>query len=160
MCQCPRTGNLHFYYVGISTAFIIIYSVNALVRATYISTKKSEQLLQAKKIVSMPSYGQLTFLPKGLLRLKKSFSSVNALVRATYISTRKKMAIILSIMTCVNALVRATYISTKCIQMTTVYCYLCQCPRTGNLHFYCTPSKGLILSGFLTPILQVIHRKF
>ena len=86
--QCPRTGNSHFYQV-LSTISEPRESVNALVRATYISTEQ--------------------FSPTS-----KTEESVNALVRATYISTDIRTV-------CKNGRKRNN---------------LCQCPRTGNLHFY------------------------
>ena len=37
---------------------------------------------------------------------------------------------------------------------------VCQCPRTGNTHFYCTLSKPFILCGSLTLLLRIIYRIF
>ena len=38
LCQCPRTGNLHFYGICMEYYEVAAKCVNALVRATYIST--------------------------------------------------------------------------------------------------------------------------
>ena len=61
---------------------------------------------------------------------------------------------------CIHALNRATLISThgqKCDSGN--YCW-CQCPQSGNPHFYPTPKKALYLCGFQASILQVFFRTF
>ena len=86
-------------------------SVNALVRATYISTIEIPEV-GIFWAVSMPSYGQLTFLQNtdNLLRLKVDVSmpSYGQLTFLLFIGL-----FFIFIEECVNALVRATYISTR-----------------------------------------------
>ena len=113
-----------------------VKSVNALVRATLISTGLAIYVLDRFGIVSMPWFGLLSFLPEGGYRMKKflegcqcpgsgyshfyiciaiygvAMFSVNALVRATLISTMYKDVSDYQNYS-VNALVRATLISTK-----------------------------------------------
>ena len=111
LCQCPQSGYLHFYRTNTEESRRKRECVNALNRATSISTKD--------KI-------------KGEIQMKKS---VNALKRATSISTqilRKHV----SRMDCVNALKRATSISTKYYAAFDVARNMCQCPQTGYIHFY------------------------
>ena len=45
---------------------------------------------------------------------------------------------------CVNALERATLISTRMTLTMVAFVLLCQCPRTGNTHFYQIATKKIL----------------
>ena len=90
LCQCPKTGNSHFHYHPVRDMYQIDSCVNALRRATLIST--------------VDEWGDPI-----------NESCVNALRRATLISTRKEWSVLVQ-MHCVNALRRATLISTLSLQ--------------------------------------------
>ena len=83
----------------------------------------------------MPSYGQLTFLLTELLQRLVRQKSVNALVRATYISTEKANEKMDQFNQCQCPRTGNLHFYI-CINCMDVIVALCQCPRTGNLHFY------------------------
>ena len=87
MCQCPHTGNTHFYWP---------------VRGTG----------RCLSSVSMPSHGQHSFLRIAMHWTMCHWKSVNALTRATLISTNDCRRWKWTEGGCVNALTRATLIST------------------------------------------------
>ncbi len=87
MCKCPLTGNTHFYKCISPFRFLLKNCVNALVRATLISTDTTVDSKEAIRMCKCPRTGNTHFY-----RLKRAFrtlgnSGVNALVRATLIST-------------------------------------------------------------------------
>ena len=108
--------------------------VNALQRATLISTRNSWKAGLRLGGCQCPPTGNTHFhcnkRVNGYLRER-----VNALQRATLISTlirpsRSQCS------SCVNALQRATLISTLWQRQATGAALLCQCPPTGNTHFH------------------------
>ena len=89
--------------------------------------------------------------PKGVNALKRAYSisanwwilwslffklSVNALKRAYCISTIPDFPLNPTKEYCVNALKRAYCISTFCNAVGHAFTCMCQCPKTGLLHFY------------------------
>ena len=66
-CQCPHTGNTHFYEEGRQVQGEHAGCVNALTRATLISTKDFRKAERKWQKVSMPSHGQHSFLPSVIL---------------------------------------------------------------------------------------------
>ena len=63
MYQCPQSGNPHFYAKEIHDDWCREKSVNALNRATLISTIHRTAARYRQRSVSMPSIGQPSFLP-------------------------------------------------------------------------------------------------
>ena len=62
MCQCPMTGNHHFYATGQGSPIKEKQCVNALWRAIIISTGRDSSGLLPVQGVSMPYDGQSSFL--------------------------------------------------------------------------------------------------
>ena len=184
MCQCPQTGNTHFYdyrsrlslqqklvsmpsngqhsFLHEYNKFIgDIYSVCQCPQTGNTHFYEFEELLWISTLhVSMPSNGQHSFLQETVWKKFLLVKRVNALKRATLISTVKRR---------------------KCKWKWA----LCQCPQTGNTHFYqqtvnswiypsnCVnalqrttlistvpPQKPLLYKASRTPFLRVIHRIF
>ncbi len=115
VCQCPPTGNIHFYVQRPQERQEVI-RVNALQRATLISTRGNGGDIMLTNDVSMPSNGQHSFLQKSA-NIKEEHN------------------------VCVNALQRATLISTKREDTFYIDINMCQCPPTGNTHFYTSRTR-------------------
>ena len=135
MSQCPYPGYLHFhednywndYYWGRvsmplsglppfppKTEVAVLRRagcLNALIRATSISTSCSEQDTFSHSRVSMPLSGLPPFPPSITSMASRARQGLNALIRATSISTQTRQLKSLKAM-CLNALIRATSIST------------------------------------------------
>ena len=88
-CQCPPTGNTHFYAIS-----------------------KAEK--RAATRVAMPSNGPHSFLQTQAAECLRKTVRVNALKRATLISTLEMGESCCRIQGRVNALKRAALISTRC----------------------------------------------
>ena len=74
VCQCPTSGFSHFYHEREVRNNNIIKCVNALHRASPISTLNQSQNL-SQRLVSMPYIGLLPFLQYPLKNLIKSMVS-------------------------------------------------------------------------------------
>ena len=85
----PYSGLLPFLHMWQGFLYMGPYGVNALQRASSISTKKREMETLFYDDVSMPYSGLLPFLLKTKKSCKKDIPCVNALQRASSISTRR-----------------------------------------------------------------------
>ena len=115
MCQCPSTGFFHFYKKKLFQKKMMMKGVNALLRASFISTQHF------------------------LLSIEKDDECVNALLRASFISTIALRFALGEEYVRVNALLRASFISTHMKDGTYTVKEVkggCQCPSTGFFHFY------------------------
>ena len=113
MCQCPKTGNSHFHEKYTRCIRRGKKSVNALRRATLISTKKEKLKACIFAMCQCPKTGNSHFHSVDKIRRKGCDNP------------------------CVNALRRATLISTKgMVDNSSSRTWLCQCPKTGNSHFH------------------------
>ena len=133
MFQCPHTGNTHFYWDHFRQP-----AGNKMCQCphtgnTHFYRLRSENFTITVR-VSMPSHGQHSFLRFFHLSPRSSrIVSMPSHGQHSFLRVRRR------------GKVADTW---------------CQCPHTGNTHFYCTPSNALVLCGLLTLFLQVIHRIF
>ena len=112
LCQCPQSGFLHFYHLNPLT-----FEKNEKMCQCpqsgflhfYILKTKSKQ---RSSIVSMPSVGLSSFLPRRQQRSRRQQGCVNALSRAFFISTDECARGSKAEKKGVNALSRAFFIST------------------------------------------------
>ena len=110
-CQCPMSGKPHFYETKIRNIPTKEECVNALCRASLISTDYNSRAEGILLCVSMPYVGQASFLPIRKIWDSEIESGVNALCRASLISTSA------------TSISGGTYT-------------VCQCPMSGKPHFY------------------------
>ena len=134
VCQCPQTGNAHFYGSEVSPLYYRMLRVNALKRATLISTRRHQRRHQ-RRHVSMPSNGQRSFLH--LCGLKMSSSSIVSMPSNGQRSFLRRYVRLgeapgggVSMPSNGQRSFLQLYI------MATTDSYPCQCPQTGNAHFY------------------------
>ena len=112
LCQCPISGFPHFYCTSGRREFEVRNCVNALYRASPIST-----------------WWILVWVSR--------HKGVNALYRASPISTEDKFLEGQAGLHCVNALYRASPISTLHKDVVAgIAGQVCQCPISGFPHFY------------------------
>ena len=109
--QCPSSGFSHFYRIDVSWSGGMSDCVNALLRASLISTQFRTHRWKCCNSVSMPFFGLLSFLQSIRRSLWRALYRVNALLRASLISTKYLPE------------VKPTYSA-------------CQCPSSGFSHFY------------------------
>ena len=111
LCQCPMTGNHHFYCECRSAVLLVSRCVNALWRAIIISTLNTLWLVHYVWRVSMPYDGQSSFLPRLFVNWEESFW-----VSMPYDG-------------------QSSFLPGE-IPGGKTRLAVCQCPMTGNHHFY------------------------
>ncbi len=105
MCQCPITGNHHFYeFDWFNCLGSMKASVNALERAIIISTRRHRGKEVQSNGCQCPITGNHHFYMKGINEVIVYLKGVNALERAIIISTRTRLFFVRKGVVCVNAL--------------------------------------------------------
>ncbi len=138
LCQCPISGFSHFYGPAIChREFRLQDCVNALHRASPISTSIKKEEEKMTVFVSMPYIGLLPFL----LEMVDDDTQDNAVCQCPTSGFSHfylpKVFVFGMLIGCVNALHRASPISTPFRPRRSQQSLLCQCPTSGFSHFYC-----------------------
>ena len=87
LCQCPRTGNHHFYTLQGQKSRFATEGVNALERAIIISTKVQQRRIYRYDVCQCPRTGNHHFYFRVIAGQDTVTGCVNALERAIIIST-------------------------------------------------------------------------
>ena len=138
MCQCPASGFFHFYPIKEVSIMFKQNCVNALHRASSISTMFADIPLERLCMCQCPASGFFHFYLKYQIPIT-------------------------CILECVNALNRASSISTRSSRFVSPYLFMCQCPESGFFHFYPDLWNPLILRGcrsqFCKPISVSVKKR-
>ena len=141
MCQCPSTGNLHFYWSWHYTLGTLEEWCQCPSTGNLHFYKKKERGKKMKRTVSMPFNGQSPFLQDFRNGHSIPVESVSMPFNGQSPFLPMKLLKLQRLkQKCVNALQRAISISTSLESYIEVQVWLCQCPSTGNLHFYVSQS--------------------
>ena len=162
LCQCPTAGFFHFYILKTTDIHWLIICVNALQRASSISTWFKSYLLSFNRMCQCPTAGFFHFY-RDLIIFQRLSDMCQCPTAGFFHFYEQLDSYRVEFEICVNALQRASSISTIYYSGAWIHGSMCQCPTAGFFHFYPDLWNPLILRGcrsqFCKPISVSVKKR-